>query len=124
MCMILLLDDDDDFRVALAANLADDGYDVRQFARPADIPTLTSLEPIAVLILDYQMEGEDGLSFADRFHIAQPNVPIVILTAYWSGHLDSEIARRTFISLRRKPIDYDDLLKLIPLNRGGDSKRL
>ncbi|MGD9765727.1 MAG: hypothetical protein AB7V27_18690 [Candidatus Binatia bacterium] len=46
--------------MALAANLADDGYDVRQFARPADIPALTSLKPIAVRMLDDQMEGENG----------------------------------------------------------------
>ena len=35
--MVLLLDDDDDFRLALAANLTDDGHSVRHFARPADI---------------------------------------------------------------------------------------
>ncbi len=33
--MVLLLDDDEDFRRALADNLTDDGIHVRHFGRPA-----------------------------------------------------------------------------------------
>jgi len=113
--MVVLLDDDDDFRSALAANLAEDGYQVTHFARPIDVPALGSLERLAVLILDYNMDGEDGLSFADRFHLTHPRVPVVMLTAYWSTHLEAEIARRDFIILRRKPIDYDELARLLPV---------
>src|SRR5262249_11873490 len=98
-----------------AANLSDDGYLVETFARPADVPPLTSLVGLSMLILDYQMEGEDGLSFADRFHAAHPDVPVVMVTAYWSRFLDAEIDARDFITLRRKPIDYDELARLLPI---------
>jgi DNA-binding NtrC family response regulator len=111
--MVLLLDDDDDFRLALAANLSDDGHYVRHFARPADIQ-LPFSEAVSMLILDYEMAGEDGLSFADRFHAAHPDVPVVMVTAHWSEFLDHEIAARDFIVLRRKPVDYDDLVRLLP----------
>ena len=73
--MVILLDDDDDFRNALAANLRDDGYTVSHFSRPRDVPPLTSLESVSMLIVDYQMEGEDGLTFADRFHGTHPISP-------------------------------------------------
>jgi DNA-binding NtrC family response regulator len=109
-----LLDDDDDFRAALAANLEDDGYVVQQFARPADVPPLGSLGRPSMLIVDYQMSGEDGLSFADRFHAAHPDVPILMVTAYWNQFVDAEVAARGFIALRRKPIDYDELARLLP----------
>jgi two-component system nitrogen regulation response regulator GlnG len=114
--MVLLLDDDEDFRTALAANLTDDGIWVAQFARPTDVPPLTSLQGLTMLILDYQMSGESGLAFADRFHAAHPDVPVVMVTAYWSNYLDAEVAARDFITLRRKPVDYDELVKLIPVN--------
>lgn len=112
--MVVLLDDDNDFRLALAANLNDDGYRVRDFARAADVPPLPLPEAITVLIVDFEMGGENGLSFADRFHASHPDVPVVMLTAYWSDFLDRAISARDFITLRRKPIDYDDLARLLP----------
>jgi DNA-binding NtrC family response regulator len=110
---VLLLDNDDDFRLALAANLSDDGHVVRQFARPADIQ-LPFAEAVSMLILDYEIAGEDGFSFADRFHAAHPEVPVVMVTAHWSNFVDREIAARDFMALRRKPVDYDDLARLLP----------
>jgi len=112
--MVLLIDDDEDFRAALAANLVDDGYQVTEFAAPTHVPPLTSLEGLTTLILDYQLSGEDGLAFADRFHTAHPNVPVVMVTAYWSNYLDAQVAARDFITLRRKPIDYEELARLLP----------
>ena len=115
--MVVLLDHDDDFRSALAANLTDDGYMVQHFARPADVPPLTSFEGLTVLILDFEMDGEDGLSFADRFHATHPHVPVVMVTAYWSSFLDAEVAARNFITLCRKPVDYEELARLIPVRQ-------
>lgn len=112
--MVILLDDDDDFRAALAANLTDDGYAVSHFARPRDVPPLDSLERVSMLVVDYQMEGENGLAFADRFHHIHPTAPVVMVTAYASHHLDAEVAARPFMSLRRKPVQYEDLAKLLP----------
>jgi DNA-binding NtrC family response regulator len=112
--MVILLDDDDDFRAALAANLRDDGYKVSHYARPRDVPPLTSLERVSVLIVDYQMDGEDGLAFADRFHRSHPAVPVVMVTAYASHHLDAEVAARPFMSLRRKPVQYEEIARLLP----------
>jgi len=113
--MVLLLDDDEDFRRALADNLTDDGITVHQFGRPSQVPPLESLEELTMLILDYQMDGENGLDFADRFHRSHPQVPVVMVTAYWSDHLDAEVERRGYLTLRRKPVDYEELARLLPV---------
>lgn len=68
-----------------------------------------------MLILDYQIDGEDRLSFADRFHVIHPAVPVVMMTTYLSHYLEAAVAARGFITLRRKPIDYDELARLLPL---------
>ncbi len=112
--MVFLIDSDDDFREALAANFADDGHSVCQYARPADVPPLASFESLTVLILDYQMEGENGLSFADRFHRTHPDVPVVMLAVYCSDYLSTEVGARDFITLRRKPLDYEELASTLP----------
>ena len=114
--MVLLLDSDDDFRSALAANLTDDGHAVVHFARPRDVPPLATFEELTLLILDYQLDGEDGLSFADRFHASHPRVPVVMVTTYASDRLEAEVAARTFLTLRHKPVDYEELARLLPLS--------
>jgi DNA-binding NtrC family response regulator len=112
--MVLLVDEDEDFRRALADNLTDDGILVRQFGRPSSVPPLASFERLTMLILDYQMDGENGLDFADRFHTSHPRVPVVMVTAYSSAHLDAEVARRSYLTLRRKPVEYEELARLLP----------
>lgn len=112
--MVLLLDEDADFRLALAAHLTDDGHGVRHCSRPGELPPLHSLEALTLLILDQQLQGESGLQFADRFHAAHPAVPVVLLTAYESHRLRAEAERRPWVTLRRKPIDYDELARLLP----------
>jgi hypothetical protein len=37
-----------------------------------------------------------------------------MVTAYRSEFLDHQIAARPFITFRRKPVDYDDLARLLP----------
>ena len=43
-----------------------------------------------------------------------PDVPVVMVTAHRSEFLDRSIAARHFITLRRKPLDYEDLARLLP----------
>ena len=117
--MVLLLDNDDDFRAALAANLSDDGHAVWHCATAAELPPLQSFEALTMLIVDQQLSGESGLAFADRFHVAHPGVPVVMITAYESEHLVAEVARRDFITLRHKPIDYEEVARLLPVRAGA-----
>jgi DNA-binding NtrC family response regulator len=113
MMTILLIDDDSDFRTGLAANLRDDGHEVREFASPAELPALETLGDIDAVISDYQMGGRDGLGLADQFHHLHPATPFIMVTAYWSQYLATEAGRRKFIVLQRKPVDYEDLLSLV-----------
>lgn len=115
---ILVVDDDDDLRSALADNLRDDGYRVLEFRNPTELPSLDSMGEVTALITDYQMAEQDGIALADRFHARYPNTVIVLITAYWSAHLDAEAARRKYLHLCRKPFDYDDLQALLDSGSG------
>ncbi|MGH7786123.1 MAG: response regulator [Candidatus Binatia bacterium] len=112
--MVLLIDRDDDFRQALVSSLTDDGHSVRAFGRPADVPPFASFEGVTMLVLDYAVDGDDGLALADRFHRVHPDVPVVMVAAYVSRHLEAEAGARDFMTLRRKPVDYEDLARLLP----------
>ncbi len=110
---ILLVDDDEDFRRGFAENLRDDGYGVSDYATPADLPDLEALSDVKLVITDYNMAPQDGLSFADAFHDRHPEVPIVLVTAFPGAEVDQQVARRDFLSWQTKPIDYDNFTLLL-----------
>jgi two-component system nitrogen regulation response regulator GlnG len=118
---IFLIDDDEDFRTGLAENLRDDGHRVEEYAVPEDLPPLSSLTQPELVVTDYQMSREDGLSFADRFHAAHEEVPIVMITAYGTAHLEAEVARRSYLHLCSKPLDYDTFHRLVGRLTRGDA---
>jgi DNA-binding NtrC family response regulator len=115
---ILLLDDDVVFRKGLALHLRKDGHEVVEYDSPTEIPDLDGLGELDLVLTDYQMQGKDGLAFADDFHGLHRDVPVVMLTAYWSQHLDGEVSRRQFLRLLQKPVDYFQLHDLIHSLRG------
>jgi DNA-binding NtrC family response regulator len=106
---ILLIDDDENFRTALAANLRDDGHDVHEYGKPDDVPALAALGGFSVVLTDYQMPMKDGLAFADAFHALHPTVPIVLVTALSVRRRVVTPTQRDFVHWRRKPVDYDEL---------------
>jgi DNA-binding NtrC family response regulator len=109
---ILVVDDERPFRESLAELLRDDGHDVLEYSRPADVPRLDALDGIGLLLTDYEMPGKNGLTFADEFHAHHPGTPVLLMTAYPLG-LDAELARRPFVRLIVKPIGYDALHRVV-----------
>lgn len=111
--MVLLMDDDDAFRGALADNLRDDGYRVLAFSGIHELPPLPTLDRVRAVVTDFDMPGIDGLAFADLFHSAHPSIPIIMTTAYSTPQLEADIAKRDFMALLSKPFDYGDLQALL-----------
>jgi FixJ family two-component response regulator len=115
--MILLLDEDETFRTGLAECLIDDGHAVCAYSSPRALPDLGVLGNLRAAVVDYQLEGENGLSFADRLNRARPHIPIVLATAVPQLHLESAAKKRRFLSLLRKPFQYETLVELLHLGK-------
>ncbi|MFQ5668152.1 MAG: response regulator [Candidatus Binatia bacterium] len=107
------MDDDDNFRAALAASLRDDGHQVRECNSPRALPPQALLGEVSALVTDYDMPDTDGLTFADGFHAAHPRVPIVLATALSSGILRAQAAARDFLRLHDKLKGYEALHVLL-----------
>ena len=93
--------------------LRKEGYVVQEHAQSSEVPPLAGMGEVGLVITDHTANKQNGLAFADVFHQAHPNTPIVLLTAYWSLYLAGEAARRGFIHLRRKPIGHGELSSLV-----------
>ena len=106
--VVLIVDDDASFRSGVAANLADDGHVVHEHAAPAKLPR-EHLDAADVVVTHFHMAEADGIAFADGVHRARADVPVLLVTAYWTVEVEAAAASRPYVHLYRRPIDYDDL---------------
>ena len=76
---VLLVDDDPLIRQTIVNYLGDYEMRVTALASGREIADVTARETIDLLILDYKLPGEDGMSIARRVR-ADSNMPIIMLT--------------------------------------------
>jgi CheY-like chemotaxis protein len=108
---ILIVDDDNDILAVERAVLADDGFAVREAHNGAEALLALEEEPPAMIVLDVQMPGIDGPTFARELRTRLRHVPLVILTA--APDPKREADRCNAEAYLAKPFRGDDLLKLV-----------
>lgn len=78
---ILLVDDDLRLRNLLERYFVEQGMAVRAVADGKALDAALQRDPYDVLVLDWMLPGEDGLSICRRLQTSHPELPIVMLTA-------------------------------------------
>jgi len=79
---LLVADDDEVARDLLAESLGREGYRVRVAASGEECLRLAEAEPYDMALVDLRMPGLDGLDVLKRLAVVQPDLPVVILTAF------------------------------------------
>ena len=110
--MLLLVDDDDLFRSALATNLREDGRDVMEFASAHAVP-LEGVQNVEALITDFMIGDENGARLAERFRSIFPTTPVIVMSSAIPDLIRQAGAPDDAVILS-KPFDYDRLLALLP----------
>ena len=108
---VLVVDDDDATRAAERAVLADNGFRVIEARDGAEAMWAVQHDPPAVVVLDVQMPGVDGPSFARSLRMALRHVPLVILTgARDPRHEADRCNAEAFLA---KPFDARELVRIV-----------
>jgi CheY-like chemotaxis protein len=111
---ILIVEDDDDIRDALAQILELEGYAVRQAANGREALDISAAQPTPILILlDLMMPVMDGWQFRAE-QMKDPTlskVPLVVISADASVH--QKVASFGAASVLPKPISLDRLLRAV-----------
>jgi DNA-binding NtrC family response regulator len=87
---VVLVDDDDGSRAAMATGLRRVGYEVDEF--DAGEPALAAFEaeePADVLITDVRMPGMDGYELVRRVRALRPDIAVLMVTAF--GDVDGAV---------------------------------
>ncbi len=117
---ILLVDDNATNREVISAQLSAFSARVDQLADPSAIPgrirrSLQANDPYQLLILDRQLEGEDGLQWAEKIHAlpSSTNLPIVVLSSATQLPAEAEWRQAGVTAMLSKPLRYSTLWKTV-----------
>ncbi len=110
---ILIVDDEPDIVVALAAMLQDAGYLVSTPRDDEQLESVRAREQPQLILLDMLLSGRDGREIARQLkgQAATRDVPILMLSAYPSAARAALAAGAD--DFLAKPFDLDELLQKV-----------
>lgn len=111
--VLILVDDEATFRLALAELLRSDGHTVLDYASPATLLAFENIPKDALLVTDFEMPGQNGVELADTFRRARPTSRVMLVSGYSDGAIDPAIAARPWLRFMPKPVDYNELHAMI-----------
>jgi FixJ family two-component response regulator len=110
---VLLVDDDDSLRRALARTIRMAGFDVEAFASVEALLARGVPECGVCLVLDVDLPGIDGIALKRTLIAAHRDVPTIFITALPSAEVSEPLADLAPVAVLYKPFNKDDLLRAI-----------
>ncbi len=110
---IWVVDDDRGVRFVLATALREAGYAVDGFdSAQAALDALITRGAPDLLFTDVRMPGDDGLVLLDKLKAAQPQLPVIVMSAYTDIASTAGAFRGGAHEFLSKPFDLDDAVAL------------
>lgn len=115
--MILVVDDDLGIRTSLSLVLKRSGYEVKTVASPVEAMSVVRVESPQLILMDMNFslstDGIEGLTLLKQVKIFQPQVPVILMTAWGSIQLAVEGIKAGAFDFITKPWDNFSLLQRI-----------
>lgn len=115
--MILIVDDDKAIRSSLSLLLKRAGYDVICAASPDEAMDIVRRQTLALVIMDMNYSrattGDEGLILMRQVKVFQPEVPIILITAWASIPLAVDGMKAGAFDFMPKPWDNRTLLQRV-----------
>jgi DNA-binding NtrC family response regulator len=113
MSSILIVDDETGLRSIVASILAGHGYDVTEAGSGEEALACALTTRFDVVLLDLTLPGINGIETLKQLRDRDPEVPILLMTAYGSVKTAVEAMRNGAFDYLQKPVDYEELLLTI-----------
>ena len=110
---VLVIDDDKMIRSFLETILGEDGYEVLLAATGAEGETTLRAKPVDIVLLDLMLPDEDGISVLRKIKQEEPNVQVIVLTAFGAVESAVEAMRLGAYDYIDKPSDVSKLKLVI-----------
>lgn len=110
---VLVVDDEKNITFVVQAMLEKVGFEVVAFNESTEALDVISSEDVDVVVTDLYMPGPGGMEILDFCQKNQPQLPVVIITAY--GTVESAVSalKRGAFDFVTKPFDQAELLSVV-----------
>ena len=110
MDKILVVDDDQNILKVIKMRLEAEGCGVTTATTAEQAVESARQNVFDLALLDLKLSGKDGIGLMQDLHQINPDMPVLILTAYGTIKSAVEAMRKGAYSYLTKPFDYQDLL--------------
>jgi CheY-like chemotaxis protein len=117
--VIAVVDDDEGFRDALQRFLRTLAFHVEAFPSGEEFLRWNRMDSVGCVILDLAMPGMSGLEVQEQLTARGLQTPIVFVTAHRNEQLGQRAAAAGALAVLRKPVDHDELVRLVREALGG-----
>lgn len=113
MITILIVEDDDTLRDALATTLELAQYKVLTAVDGKSALNQLRDNHVELVVSDVRMDGMDGEQLLKELHVVEPALPVILITAHGTIHQAVEAMRYGAVDYILKPFESDVLLEKI-----------
>ncbi len=110
MKKILVVDDDKNILKVIKMKLESEGFQVSSALKAQAALELAKDEIFDLALVDLKLNGKNGIELMGDFHNINPELPVIILTAYGAIDTAVEAMRKGAYSYLTKPFDDNELL--------------
>jgi DNA-binding NtrC family response regulator len=110
---ILIIEDDDEMRSLLKDFVEEEGFEADSVEKGISAFKKLMTESFDLIITDIRMPGYSGLDILPELKRLQPEIPIVVITAFGSEEVYRKALSRGANAYLEKPIHFHKLKELI-----------
>ena len=110
---VLIVDDQFGIRILLNEVLQKEGYDTYQAANGLQALEVLNDHVPDLVLLDMKIPGMDGIEILKRMKAVEPDIKVIIMTAYGELDMIQEAMDLGAITHFAKPFDIDDIRKAV-----------
>ncbi|MBW2108719.1 MAG: sigma-54-dependent Fis family transcriptional regulator [Deltaproteobacteria bacterium] len=122
MDRILVLDDDKNLLEVIKMRLEANDFEVATAVDAMQALEIARQQKVDLALVDLKISGTNGIAVMEELHALNPEIPIIILTAYGTIKSAVEAMKKGAYSYLSKPFDYRDLL--LQIKNGLEKRRL
>jgi len=111
--LVLVVDDEKSFRNTTRAFLESETYRVATAENGEKALELARRELPDLVLLDLVMPGMSGVDVLKELHAMDPDLPVVVVTAYPDGELMAEALSYPPVTLLPKPVEKPTLIRTV-----------